>query len=295
MTLEQGCTDESARTPSDDEASFAADLAELGNQALRTRYRREATSHAAMKRRCRDGAFELDPAWENFRDFLQDMGPQTTSDATLDRIDPEVRRYGPGLCRWATKTEQTTNRSNTVWVNYRGERMRLKEFADKIAVKYSTVHGAISRGEAPEAIAARYEAATDLPSDYRPAWITEDDKFNRWRADYVLWRRRVRRDRRELAHPEVYAAILASEALHASAKFLDGKGVAEMTPDEHAEAMERWPDHFRCSADGVAWIKHALRSLLSKDRSLTARLAPRGVEWVDLRLFEEALIPPPDD
>ena len=269
--------DESAPTSACDEAALATHLAELGNQALRLQYRREANSHAAMKRRCRDGSFALDPAWDQFRDFLRDMGPQTSSDATIDRIDPTVRRYGPGLCRWATKTEQTINRANTIWVDFRGERLRLKEFAEKIGVKYTTVHGALARGETPESIATRQEAVVARSSGYRPAWITEDDKLRQWRTDYEAWRRRVRRDRRAFAYPEVYAAILASEALHASNKFLAGKGASEMTYEEREEARQRWPKQFRCAAEGADWIKHALRSLLAEDRELTARLAPRSV------------------
>lgn len=295
MTLEQGCMDDSAPTLTDDAADFATDLAELGSDALRKKYRREASSHAAMKRRCGDGRFALDPAWNLFRDFLRDMGPQTSADATIDRIDPDVRRYGPGLCRWATKAEQTINRSNTRWVEFRGERLRLQEFADRLGAKYTTVHGALGRGESPEAIAARLEGERSEPGAFEPAWISDPEKLRVWRSDYEGWRRTVRRDRRDLAHPEVYAVILASEALHQSRAFLQGKGLSEMTPDEYAAARNRWPDHFRCLDQGIDWIKHALRALREKDRALTARLVPKSGGWTDIRMFEQFLKPPTDD
>lgn len=284
--------DDGAPNQTDGAADFANDLAELGNDALRKKYRREANSHAAMKRRCADGTFSLDPAWNHFRDFLRDMGPQSSTDATIDRIDPVVRRYGPGLCRWATKAEQTINRSNTRWVDFRGERLRLQEFADRIGAKYTTVHGALARGDSPEAICARLKAEKSELGAFAPAWITNPEKLRAWRSDYERWRRTVRRDRRDLAHPEVYAAILASEALHQSSAFLQGKGLSEMTPDENAAARDRWPGHFRCHDQGIAWIKHALQALREKDRALTARLVPQHGGWTDLRLFELFLKPP---
>jgi len=294
MTSEQGFTNEGSSPSHYDEAAFAADLAQLGKQALRRRYPREANAHAAMKRRCKTGKFELDPAWETFRAFLRDMGPKPYAEATNDRIDHDNRRYGPGLCKWSSKTEQTINRSNTVWLNFRGERIRLQEFVERIGGKYSTVHGALARGETPEAIASRLEASTAMLTSFRPAWIEDDDRFARWYADYERWRRRVRHDRRRDAHPEVFAAISASRLLFEARRFLSGRGVEEMTVDEHLAAERKWPNAFRARAEGVEWIKHALRSLLEKDRVLTARLAGHNVVWEDVRLFEEWLIPPSD-
>ena len=55
---------------------------------------------------------KIDPRWDVFENFLADMGwrPPGTS---LDRYDPKTGKagdYGPGLCRWATASEQMRNR-----------------------------------------------------------------------------------------------------------------------------------------------------------------------------------------
>ena len=48
--------------------------------------------------------------WKNsFRKFIEDMGRKPDSTYTIDRIDNSLG-YCKSNCRWATKTEQVTNR-----------------------------------------------------------------------------------------------------------------------------------------------------------------------------------------
>lgn len=48
--------------------------------------------------------------WHDFLNFLADMGPRPEG-KTLDRINGDGN-YEPGNCRWATKAEQSANRSD---------------------------------------------------------------------------------------------------------------------------------------------------------------------------------------
>lgn len=91
----------------------------------------EYISWQSMKQRCLNPTKEHDKKnyagvqvcaeWLNsFEAFLADMGPRPSKDYTLDRID-RTGHYTPENCRWASKQQQATNRSSTVFV--RGKSM----------------------------------------------------------------------------------------------------------------------------------------------------------------------------
>lgn len=77
----------------------------------------------------------------SFENFLNDMGKRPSNYHSLDKdgIVPGNLVYGPGLCRWATPSEQMTARRNTVWVSHNGQTLSLQQWADKLGVQRSAL------------------------------------------------------------------------------------------------------------------------------------------------------------
>ncbi len=73
--------------------------------------------------------------WRSFDNFLSDMGERPHG-KTLDRINNEGD-YGPDNCRWSTPKQQARNRSNNVYVVYKGERRLLIEVCEELGRPYN--------------------------------------------------------------------------------------------------------------------------------------------------------------
>lgn len=275
--------------------AFLSDLDTLSPNALRKAYPKESRSYARLKRAQADG-FEVDAPWDapgGFRDFLRDIGPAPSPDATVDRIDNDLRRYGPGLCRWADPTTQTRNRRITKRLTWQGRSLTYQEFAEEIGIAYSTVHGALARGETPGQIARRHRTPSNgVLGGYVPAWANTDHKRARFREEFEKWRTRLRRSARATVRPELYDAIWLSR------EFDRVKGphpvIDELHPDEYEAASRGHLGPIMRLRDwGPDWIRHALRALAQHDRPLAVKLLASPLS--DLHLYESRLLPPPPD
>lgn len=68
-------------------------------------------------------------SYEVFRDWAMANGYQ--EHLTLDRIN-SAGNYTPENCRWADWVTQARNRTNNVFVNFRGEEMTLSQVAEEV-------------------------------------------------------------------------------------------------------------------------------------------------------------------
>lgn len=78
--------------------------------------------------------------WRNsYAAFLAYVGRRPTPRHTIDRIDNNGN-YEPGNVRWATYTQQSRNRRNTLLVNFRGEKVCLRMLMEKYGLSLTKIN-----------------------------------------------------------------------------------------------------------------------------------------------------------
>lgn len=111
-------------------------------QMMRRCYDPKATGYSRYGAR---GIIVAD-CWHSFANFLADMGPRPSSDYSIDRYPNYAGNYEPGNARWATWTEQATNRKTTVRVVFNGEKRTVREWATRTTLVYATLRSRLNKG-----------------------------------------------------------------------------------------------------------------------------------------------------
>lgn len=87
----------------------------------------------------------VSPEWDDFAQFIADMGPRPSARHTIDREDGS-KGYGKGNCRWATYTEQARNMSSNFMVDFGGEQICLAELAERTGTPYPRLFYRVTHG-----------------------------------------------------------------------------------------------------------------------------------------------------
>lgn len=101
-------------------------------------------NHHAYERYAGRGITVCD-RWDDYDNFLEDMGRRPDLSYTLDRIDND-KGYSPENCRWATKREQILNSRTSRKLTFRGETLGVKEMAEKYGMSHQTMIYRMKKG-----------------------------------------------------------------------------------------------------------------------------------------------------
>lgn len=119
----------------------------------------EYSSWHAMKTRCDNPTHNAypryggrgityDPRWDDFQNFIDDMGLKPDPKMELDQIDNE-KNYCKENCRWTTRKEQTRNRGGkraTRLYTYDGKTMCIKDWADYVGISPQSMQKRLNKG-----------------------------------------------------------------------------------------------------------------------------------------------------
>lgn len=86
----------------------------------------------------------IDPAWEQFEQFLLDMGPKPEG-YSLERID-NLGNYCKSNCCWIPRGDQAKNTRRQIWFTHGNKSMILSDWCKDRDMPYDRVRARISRG-----------------------------------------------------------------------------------------------------------------------------------------------------
>lgn len=127
----------------------------------------------SMKQRCGDRnhaswpryggrGIKVCDAWANsFLTYLRDIGQRPSDKHTIDRIDNNGN-YEPGNVRWATRSEQQRNRSNSRFGIVHGETLPAPEISLRFGLPKTTVLRRLNAGLKDDLLIAKPRARNVL-------------------------------------------------------------------------------------------------------------------------------------
>lgn len=85
----------------------------------------------------------------SFIDFFADMGESPTKKHSLGRIDNDGN-YEPGNVEWQDMRTQSLNKRSNHYIEHKGERLTITQWATKLGLNYITIINRLQRGKTLE-------------------------------------------------------------------------------------------------------------------------------------------------
>lgn len=86
-----------------------------------------------------------DPRWKSFSIFYEDMHEGYADNMTIERKDVNGH-YTKDNCEWITMGEQQANKRNTVFMEFKGQRKRLVDWAKELGIHSGTIRSRLRQG-----------------------------------------------------------------------------------------------------------------------------------------------------
>ena len=87
----------------------------------------------------------VDPRWDSFQNFLEDMGRKPGPGYSIDREDNSLG-YSKKNCRWATGVEQANNKRSNRLLTYKGTTRTIAEWARSRGLRAVTIGARLWHG-----------------------------------------------------------------------------------------------------------------------------------------------------
>jgi hypothetical protein len=117
------------------------------------------------------------PGWRNdFRSFLDHVGPRPTPTHSIDRIDNE-RGYEPGNVRWATRSQQSLNTRRNRLLSFNGEILPAMAWAEKVKIPYRSIISRLEAGWSDE------RTLTEPSKTYGSRFNKRNSRLISWRGE----------------------------------------------------------------------------------------------------------------
>jgi hypothetical protein len=165
---------------------------------LHQEYKHEAAEHRRILFERGSG---LSPAWKDFRNFLQDLGPAPSDEHLATRLMAGDLTYGPGRVAWMHRSFQRapvnplskitpkSGESYSQWLTVQGTTIEFTDLARALGVPFEAMAVALRSGTTPDQLVKQASIAETLAQAPSP-WLS-DERRDAFMVGYRMWHMQI--------------------------------------------------------------------------------------------------------